>query len=114
MVNQNTTNWTELMYKVYTIVDSSVLSSVKQSESDYGFSVFPSVTDALVTVQSQNRHPATIKIANTYGTIVQEYLSVDCWIPIRISLSQFPAGMYFITILQENKLMKTEKVLLIH
>ncbi len=114
MVNQNTTNWTELMYKVYTIVDSSVLSSVKQSESDYGFSVFPSVTDALVTVQSQNRHPATIKIANTYGTIVQEYLSVDCRIPIRISLSQFPAGMYFITILQENKLMKTEKVLLIH
>ncbi len=114
MLNDNATNWTELFYKVYTVVDSSVLSSMKQTAVSNHFSVFPSVTNDFVTVYNNDLHPASVKIVNTYGKVLREFPSADFRNPFRISLSEYPSGIYFITILQEDKILKTEKVLLIH
>jgi hypothetical protein len=114
IVNHSTSNWTELFYKVYTIVDSSVLSSVKQTVSSNLFRVFPTVTDDFVTLQDRDMRSASVRIVNAFGKVVREFTSVDFRNPLRISLSEYPSGIYFITISQEDKILKTEKVLLIH
>ncbi len=113
MVNLNTTNWTELFYKVYTVVDSSVLSAVKEHIVPASCVVFPSITNGSITIQNQFQQSLLVRILDGNGTFVRELSSVHSGAAVSVNLSEYPAGIYFITILQEDKIVKTEKVLLI-
>jgi hypothetical protein len=116
VVNKNSSSkWTELTYKVFSIVDSSVLSSVKNPVSAASFRIFPTLTNGAVTILPVGfNHPVQISIYTSDGSLLQQSQPTTLQSNHLLDLSAYPSGTYFITISQEDKVLKSEKVLLLH
>ncbi len=111
-VNVNpATNWTELNYKVYSIVDSSLLTNVKQNKN-ISYKIFPNITKHSTAIQTQDKTISNFNLFNSEGKLLQSiqpnisgYTTID--------LSNYADGIYFIAILQQDKIVKTEKIVLV-
>lgn len=112
-VNQNpSTKWTELMYKVYSIIDSSLITTVKNQMSST-YKIFPTITNHSVSIQNYDSQNSTFVLQNNTGEILQIIKNQKSNITT-LDLNKYAAGVYFISILQDDKIIKTEKIILVH
>ena len=70
-----------------------------------GFSVFPNPTNGLLTIQTRNGLIEQVEILNTFGQLLSKKQTNET--EIKLDLSIYPKGIYFIRINQE----KTVKIL---
>lgn len=113
IVNKNANiKWTELFYKVYSIVDSSSITAIKNT-SNIDYKIFPTITNQLINIQTNDASITSFILYNNVGEILQT-ISTKNEILTTIDLQKYAAGIYYIAILQQDKIVKTEKIVLVH
>lgn len=111
-VNVNAiTNWTELNYKVYSIVDSSVLTAINNNKN-LEYKTFPTITSNTTSIQTNNKSITAYKVFNNIGKLLQ-LVQPNISGLTSIDLSNYTDGVYYIAILQQDKIVKTEKIVLV-
>lgn len=112
-VNKNpASKWTELYYKVYSIVDSTTVTSIQNNVSQ-SYLVYPTITQNIVNIETKDNRISSFIIFNQDGKLLKAINSYQQKITT-IDLSEFADGVYFITILQDDKAINTEKIVLVH
>ncbi|MDB5227878.1 MAG: hypothetical protein JWN78_2071, partial [Bacteroidota bacterium] len=77
MVNVNVSSrWTELYYKVYSVVDSFVISTGKNSVTALSYKIFPTITKNKVTIQTNDERVTSYVITNSFGDLITN-INVD-------------------------------------
>lgn len=116
LVNKNSSSkWTELYYKIFTNIDSSTLTSIRTNLTNNSIKIFPSLTSGIVSVMTEDLNsPAQIRLFSLDGTLLQISQTDLSQFMYKLDLSAYSSGTYFITISQQDKVLKTEKVILQH
>lgn len=115
IVNVNSSSrWTELYYKVYSIVDSSLVTETKNFVNDLSFKISPTLTRDKITIQANDERITSIALYNDSGVLISIFRKEPKDFSSIIDLSRYASGTYYISILQQNNVLKTEKIILVH
>ena len=110
-VNPNS-KWTELNYKVYSVTDSSVVTFIKEQKK-VSYKIYPNLTNDKINIETDNLSVSSIMLFNQAGKLLKTVNHHQSGLTT-LDLAGFASGTYFIAILQQDKIVKTEKVILVH
>ena len=102
--------WEGLIKKITT---GENLSAVKEITADKTFTVYPNPSNGIFTIKSQQtftvteRSRSNVSITNITG---KEIMSME-HVPLQIDISNFPKGIYFLTISNKNHY-ETQKIII--
>jgi hypothetical protein len=111
IVNSETVPWTEFYYKVYTVLEPTVVSGIAVNKHSDEIALFPALTDGSVFFTASDpavRYSAIV--ADACGKTVKAIREMSN----SIDLSGLADGLYFISVSKENKFIQTGKVILQH
>lgn len=105
-------HWNDINHNntLFFVVEYSSLTGVKESDLQNSVSIFPNPATDVITIAAGNTIPQTISIINTAGQEVK-FVSTDELKSVEISLSDLPAGVYFINIFFKNSTWANLKLL---
>jgi hypothetical protein len=115
LVNQQpNANWTDLFYKVYSIRDSTILSSFLPTRSHQGVRIFPTITNNKVHIEVLNENVTGFSVYSSSGEYIKHFERGKGQLQTEIDLAGLSAGTYYISILQKESVIQTEKIVLTH
>jgi hypothetical protein len=85
---------------------ASTVVSAPEVESNFGFNVYPTVTDGLINVQTSTNAPGTLEVRSISGQLLMQEIVKQT---AQLDLSGLSAGCYFIRLVESNQTMKVIK-----
>ena len=114
IVNTNTDEvWTEMYYKVFSrINESGTITDIKEIKAYKPFSIYPTITQNRVSIDNKDNEVYRLRIFDSNGKILKDLDYLYDYTKT-IDLSHLSSGLYFLQIIQSDKIVQTEKVIVI-
>lgn len=108
--NKNSTQkWTELDYKIYTKTDTSTITSIKNNTLPE-IKIYPTLTNGKIWINAKQYDFDKILVTEINGKVLKQMSSNIN----QIEIGDLPNGYYFISIVADNKILSTQKIVLVH
>jgi len=108
--NKNSTQkWTELDYKIYTKTDTSTITSIKHNTLPE-IKIYPTLTNGKIWINAKQYGFDKILVTEINGKVLKQMSSNIN----QIEIGDLPNGYYFISIVADNKILSTQKIVLVH
>ncbi len=75
---------------------------------ELNFAIYPNPTKGTVTISSLDETVGSVSITSVFGELIFE--STDFQQKWELDLSSYPSGVYFVTVVSENRLQSTKKL----
>ncbi len=105
--------WTELYYKVFTLADTAIATRLPVKTAAKNYTIYPTLTRDMVRIEMAAPQKWSWQLYDGEGRLLQQQ-ERPAGAPAAIDLSGNTPGMYFVRILQQDKVSHTEKVILLH
>jgi len=105
--------WTELYYKVFTLADTAIATRLPVKTAAKNYTIYPTLTRDMVRIEMAAQQKWSWQLYDGEGRLLQQQ-EYPAGAPAAIDLSGNTPGMYFVRILQQDKVSHTEKVILLH
>ncbi|MFZ4413290.1 MAG: T9SS type A sorting domain-containing protein, partial [Bacteroidales bacterium] len=94
------------------IESGQTISGINKNSSKNIFSVFPNPFVSSTTIQTiGNLKNASLTICNSYGQMVKQVKNISGQ-TVSLSRDNLPSGLYFIRLIEENKIIAVEKLII--
>jgi Secretion system C-terminal sorting domain len=96
------------------IQSGQTILGINENTAKHIFSIFPNPFISSTTIQTiGNLKNATLTICNAYGQMVKQVKNISGQ-TVSLSRDNFPSGLYFIRLTEENKIIAIEKLIIPH
>ena len=109
VVVENYENEVQLAQGFHQLYYDYIITSNEKVELEYKLALFPNPTSGELNLEIEKAGIFEIKIANALGQVFYQSFIHSNY--AKFDLSQYPTGLYFLTVFQNGKLQKTFKII---